>query len=87
MRGRIVGHFIGNRGLWLTGREREVIELISDGLSAKEIGLSLSIKPCTVERHVENVRLKAQARNRPHMVALVLFSGILNSADPLPAHA
>jgi len=82
-----MGQFIGNRGLWLTDREREVIELISEGLSAKEIGHSLSIKPCTVERHVENVRLKAQARNRPHMVAVVLFSGILNSSHPLPANA
>lgn len=78
---------MGNREFWLTDREREVLELVTEGMTAKEIGRSLAIAPCTVERHVENVRLKTRARNRCHMISMVLFSGALKSFEPVAAHA
>lgn len=78
---------MGNRQFWLTEREREVLELVSNGLSAKEIGSTLSIAPSTVERHIDNVRIKTRARNRPHMVALVLLSGAMDSFQPHPKFA
>ncbi len=78
---------MGNRKFWLTEREREVVELVSNGLSAKEIGNTLSIAPSTVERHIDNVRIKTRARNRTHMVALVLCSGVLGTAHPDPDYA
>ena len=69
----------------LTEREREIVNLVSHGLSAKEAALELGIAPCTIERHVENVRLKTGTRNRVHMVAHVLKSGLLG--DPRSANA
>ena len=81
------GGGMGNREFWLTEREREVVELVSNGLSAKEIGSSLSIATSTVERHIDNVRIKTRARNRPHMVALVLCSGVLDRLQPHPKYA
>ena len=61
----------------LTDREFEVLRLVAIGLSAKEAALELDIAPCTVERHVENVRLKTRTRNRAHMIAHVIREGML----------
>lgn len=61
----------------LTNRESEVLYLVSLGLSAKEAAIELDISPCTVERHVENVRLKTRTRNRAHMIAHVIREGLL----------
>lgn len=42
----------------ITFRERECIECLLQGLSSKEIGRKLEISPRTVERHLENIKLK-----------------------------
>lgn len=60
-----------------TEREYEVLRLVALGLSAKEVALELEIAPSTVERHVENVRLKTRTRNRAHMIAHVIREGLL----------
>lgn len=64
----------------LTNREVQVLRLVACGMSAKEAALQLTIAPCTVERHVENVRLKTRTRNRAHMIAYVIQEGLL----PIP---
>lgn len=61
----------------LTTREQEVLEHVILGLSAKEVARYLHISPRTVDRHVENVRLKLRARNRTHMVACAVQAGFL----------
>lgn len=48
----------------LTAREEEVVRLLTDGLSDREIGESLGISPRTVGRHVGSLLEKLQARNR-----------------------
>jgi DNA-binding CsgD family transcriptional regulator len=63
--------------LALTTREVEVMRLIIDGHTAKEVALELDIAPCTVERHVESARLKTRTLNRAHLVATVLREGLL----------
>lgn len=68
--------------LHLTAREEEVLRLVARGRSAKAVASGLSIAPCTVERHIENVRLKTRTRNRAHMIAVVMRDGWLAS---LPA--
>lgn len=71
-----------NSAQHLTNRERQIVQLVSLGLSAKEAALELGIAPCTIERHVENVRLKTHTRNRVHMVAHVLRTGLLDAQTP-----
>jgi LuxR family transcriptional regulator of spore coat protein len=61
----------------LTRRESEVLELVANGLSAKEVAYKIGIAPRTVERHIENVRMKMRARNRAHMVAQAVLTGVL----------
>ncbi|MBK7159723.1 MAG: response regulator transcription factor [Ignavibacteria bacterium] len=44
--------------MWATRldkRERQVIELISDGLTNKEIGWKLHFSPFTIKSHVHNI--------------------------------
>lgn len=65
----------------LTAREAEVLEYVTLGLSAKEVARYLELSPRTVERHVENVRLKLRARNRAHMVACAVQAGFLELRD------
>ncbi|MBF7013792.1 helix-turn-helix transcriptional regulator [Novosphingobium resinovorum] len=75
---------LGSTSPSLTSREREIVSLVTYGLSAKEVAIRLSIAPCTVERHVENVRLKTRTRNRAHMVAFLLFNGLVAEHNPAP---
>lgn len=66
----------------LTPREMEVLELVANGYSAKEVAETLGIAPRTVERHTENARLKMRARNRAHMVTKAVMHGILRLGPP-----
>jgi LuxR family transcriptional regulator of spore coat protein len=59
----------------LSEREREVLQCIARGLSSKQCAQELGIAPRTVERHVENLRNKLHARNKPHLVAKALSGG------------
>ena len=59
----------------LSEREREVMQCIARGLSSKQCAQELGIAPRTVERHVENLRNKLNARNKPHLVAKALSGG------------
>lgn len=65
----------------LTPRETEVLEQVANGFSAKETANALSIAPRTVERHIENVRLKLRARNRAHMITRAVGLGVLGVGD------
>lgn len=61
----------------VTPRELEVVALVADGLSAKEIATNLGIAQRTVERHIENVREKMMSRNSAHMAAEAVRSGLV----------
>lgn len=61
----------------LTAREQEILEYIAQGLSTKEVAQHIGIAPRTVDRHVENTRLKLRAKNRTHMVACAVVAGLL----------
>jgi LuxR family transcriptional regulator, transcriptional regulator of spore coat protein len=65
--------------LSLTKREHEILEWVALGLSAKEIAIKINIAPRTVERHIENIRLKMRARNRTHMVTCAVLTGMLRA--------
>lgn len=56
----------------LTDREREVLRLISEGFSNKQIARALSITIRTVKTHVASILAKLGAENRAHAIALAL---------------
>ncbi|MEA2272099.1 MAG: hypothetical protein QOI98_807 [Solirubrobacteraceae bacterium] len=55
----------------LTSRERQVVALIDEGLSNKEIAARLCIEPSTVKNHVHNLLEKLGARGRAEAAARV----------------
>ncbi|MDX6680344.1 MAG: hypothetical protein QOG94_383 [Solirubrobacteraceae bacterium] len=55
----------------LTSRERQVVALIDDGLSNKEIAARLGIELSTVKNHVHNLLDKLGARGRAEAAARV----------------
>ena len=58
----------------LTPREREVLQLITNGQSNKEAGRDLGISPRTVEVHRARVMEKLGARNTADLMRIVLTS-------------
>lgn len=59
----------------LSPREREIMHLMAQGLTAEQIGDQLSVSIETVRTHVRNVIRKLKARNRVHAIALALERG------------
>jgi len=55
----------------LTRREREILELIDEGLSNKQIAQRLRIELPTVKNHVHNILGKLGVRRRAEAAALV----------------
>ena len=55
----------------LTRREREIVALIDEGLSNKEIAARLRIELATVKNHVHNILDKLHVRRRAEAAAVV----------------
>ena len=65
----------GGRSHMLSPREREILGLLSQGLSGEEAARELSLSPETVRTHVRNAMRKLGAATRVHAVALALQHG------------
>lgn len=61
----------------LTRREREVLELVAQGRTDRQIGEHLFISHRTVERHVSNLLAKADARTRAELAAVAHRTGLV----------
>lgn len=61
----------------LTGREREVLPLLSRGLSDKEIAADLGTSVKTANFHVANLLAKLGAQNRAEAIRLAYARGLL----------
>lgn len=70
----------------LSKREREIFELVADGLSGAEIAASLVLSPETVRTHIRNAMAKLEASTRSHAVAIALRRGEIGAAasEPVP---
>ncbi len=61
----------------LTAREREVLELLADGLGNKQIGARLGISTSTVKTHLELLFEKLEVSTRTEAVATAVRLGLL----------
>jgi DNA-binding CsgD family transcriptional regulator len=56
--------------LGITDRQADVLRLVAEGISNKEIAARLHVSPRTVEKHVESLLRKTAARSRTQLVAI-----------------
>jgi len=62
----------------LTARELEVLDLIAQGLTNRQIAHSLGVKEETVKMHVRNIMDKLQVQDRTEAVTLAHRRGIIH---------
>ena len=71
---------------YITSKEREVLMLVSSGLTTKEIADRLNISHHTVESHRKNLLRKCQAKNSAELIQKSLiaeYAGTVKVSDPL----
>ncbi|WP_248492121.1 response regulator transcription factor [Tsukamurella sp. PLM1] len=66
----------------LTPRETEVLRLIADGLTNRDIAARLFVSESTVKTHINNLFAKAHLRDRAHAVRYAFETGVAASGHP-----
>ncbi|HEY1262104.1 MAG TPA: response regulator transcription factor, partial [Terriglobales bacterium] len=62
----------------LTGREREIVQLLSEGKSAKEVAVALNISVKTAETHRSNIMRKLGLHSVSELVLYAVRNNIVN---------
>ena len=60
----------------LTAREREVLQMLAEGHSVKEIAYRFDISPKTIESHRKNLMVKLQVDNHADLTRLAVREGL-----------
>ncbi len=61
---------IGTQNIHLTAKQKECLDYLAKGLSAKEIALRMHISPRTVESHLEHIKMKLNVNFKSELLAL-----------------
>jgi two-component system response regulator NreC len=61
----------------LSVRERQVLELVGQGLSNQEIGARLDLSPKTIARHRERIMHKLNMHSRTELVKFAIRTGLI----------
>jgi DNA-binding CsgD family transcriptional regulator len=75
---------VGPGGI-LTGRQMQVVTLLAEGLTQKQIGARLHLGRQAVGTHVRRVRWALGASTSAHAVALAYQRGILQAGEDVAA--
>ena len=70
----------------LTAREREVLQLVAEGGTDREIAAALFISLRTVNTHVANILAKLGVATRRHAAAWARAHGVLPASDEAPRY-
>jgi DNA-binding NarL/FixJ family response regulator len=62
---------LGDVAVTLTKREAEILDMLEDGMSTKEIALVLDVSPITVRRHIGAIAEKAGRHGRENLLRLL----------------
>jgi DNA-binding NarL/FixJ family response regulator len=63
----------------VTPREHDVLSLVAEGLTNKEIGARLTISEDTVKKHVQNIIWKLRAADRTQAAILAFKMGLIDN--------
>jgi two-component system NarL family response regulator len=76
------GTRVGPPGPELTGRQREVLEMVVSGLTYKEVGAALNLSEHTVKYHMGQILERLHLRNREQVVAYALQHRLTRGGRP-----
>lgn len=62
----------------LTQREQEVLKLLADGCTNKEIGDKLALAEVTIKKHVQSIIAKLAVSDRTHAATVAIRMGIIS---------
>lgn len=62
----------------LSDREREVLEMVANGMNSPEIGQRLGLSPKTISRHRERIMAKLNMHSRTELVKFAIRCGLVN---------
>lgn len=69
----------------LTPREREVVQLLAEGRSTKEVAVALDLSVKTAETHRSNIMRKLDIHSVSELVLYAVKNNIVQVVPPLPA--
>lgn len=67
----------GDRGAWLSSRQRDVVRLLIAGKTSREIASALGLSNRTVEHHVERLKKRFCQARLPALVGYAVAHGLL----------
>jgi len=65
----------------LSNREREVLDLLAQGLTGEAVAERLVLSAETVKTHIRNAMAKLEAHTRVHAIAIALREGFISPPD------
>jgi DNA-binding CsgD family transcriptional regulator len=65
----------------LTAREREVLQLVAEGATNREIAAALFLSGHTINFHMRNILQKLHLRNRAQAVAYAIRTGLVTPRE------
>ena len=63
----------------LSKREREIMDLLAQGLTGEQVAEKLFLSPETIKTHIRNAMNKLEANTRVHAIAIALREGFISS--------
>jgi two-component system NarL family response regulator len=66
----------------LTARQHEILRLVADGLSYKEVGATLNLSENTIKYHMGETLRRLHLKNREQGVAYALRTGLAHRGEP-----
>ncbi len=70
---RLIQKWLKNARTMLTKRESQIMELVSEGLSNKEIGRRLNLSEGTIKVHLHHIYQKLAVNNRTALAVSTVF--------------
>jgi DNA-binding NarL/FixJ family response regulator len=62
----------------LSKREREIMDLLAQGLTGEQVAERLYLSPETIKTHIRNAMSKLEANTRVHAIAIALREGYIS---------